>query len=358
MLRSQKICGLDGVIHIVCHQDISEVVQRLLYDLLPFQLGGKCIHPFGNILRQLLAAGHKDRRSKLIMLCLGQKVRSHILRIRCIVRQHQDLTGARDGINAYMSEYDTLSDGNKDISGAYDLIHLGDGLGSVCQRCNGLRTATFVDLRHTGFICCHQSGGIYNALCITGGCHDDIRNPCHSGRDHIHQYRGRISRLAARYINACILHRSDLLTQNGTVRLCCDPAVPLLKLMILFDIFDGLADHPKQIGIHCIIGICDLFLRHTHGLRRELCMIKACGILQQRLVPACMYLCHDLLNRCFVRTIIIRTPLDQILQQILLGFLCQFYDSHFVSFSSSSFSAAATSVRKARILVCSIFRLT
>ena len=54
------------------------------------------------------------------MLCLAEQVGCDIPRIRSLICQNRDLTGAGDGIDPYESINCLLGQGNKDVSGPDD----------------------------------------------------------------------------------------------------------------------------------------------------------------------------------------------------------------------------------------------
>ena len=104
------------------------------------------------------------------MLCLGQKIRSHKTGIRSLVRQHQDLAGACDGVDAHETVNGFFRQSHIDISGAHDLVHLRDRFRTESHGGDGLSAAGLVDLINAGLPCGHQSGGADLLLPGNRGC--------------------------------------------------------------------------------------------------------------------------------------------------------------------------------------------
>ena len=104
MLGSNSIDRVDSVVQIVGDQDVAVIVPGIFRES-PFWKAPVRSRPPprkpSSASSSLVVT--ENRGSQLVMLCLGQQVRSHKAGIGSLVRQHQDLAGAGDGVDAHDS---------------------------------------------------------------------------------------------------------------------------------------------------------------------------------------------------------------------------------------------------------------
>ena len=240
------------------------------------------------------------------MFCLGQQICCHISWIGSLICQHQDLTWSGDGIDIDESVDCFFGKGYVDVTWAYDLIDFFDGFCTKCQCCDGLCTAYFVDFIGTCFVGCHQSSRVDLSFCIARCGHDDLTYTGYLGRYDIHQYRGWIDCLAARYVDTDSGKRRDLLSQQGTVLFAVEPAGALLLLMIGADIHQRLADHFDQLRIYLGISFLQFLFCYFDIGRIDLCMIELFSIFKYGFIFAFSYIIHDRSYFVFIGTIVVR----------------------------------------------------
>ena len=84
------------------------------------------------------------------MFCLAHQIGGQIHRIGRVVCYHQNFAGAGDHINIHLSVQKLFGGCHIDVSGAYDFVHLRNGLGSVSQRRHRLGAAGQKDPVHPG----------------------------------------------------------------------------------------------------------------------------------------------------------------------------------------------------------------
>ena len=166
------------------------------------------------------------------MFCLGKQIRGNKTGIGSLIRDHQDLTGTRDRVNAGHAETGFLGKGHINIAGTCDLIGLWNGLCAISHGRDGLGSAGLVDFRRARNVGSHHAASRYFSVRTGRRDHNDLLNAGYFGRHDIHQNAGGIDRPAAGHITARHLDRGDLLSQDDAVLTGRDPAVDLLLLVI------------------------------------------------------------------------------------------------------------------------------
>ena len=201
MFRSDFIGCLNRLVHILCNQNVSKVIKRLLNDFF----SGKNLHEtfyfFIYFLRKFFTCSDQDSTCQFIMLCLGKKVSCHKMRISCLICKNKDLTRSCNGVNAYIAIYCFLCKSYENVSGTYDLVYLRNTLCSESKGTDRLCTTHLINLICSCFFGCYQCGSAYFAILSGRCCHNNMRNSCHFRRYNIHQYRRRINCFSTGYID-------------------------------------------------------------------------------------------------------------------------------------------------------------
>ena len=170
------------------------------------------------------------------MFCLGQKIRSYIAWICCLISDYKDFTWSCYRINAYMPVYSTLCKCNINISRSYNFVNLRDTLRSISKCSDRLCAADFIYNISTCFMCCNQccrcDFSVFSRRCY----HYDFVNSCSFRWCDIHKDRRRISSFSAWYIDADSLKRCNFLSKHCSIRFALKPAVLTLSLVIITDI--------------------------------------------------------------------------------------------------------------------------
>ena len=145
------------------------------------------------------------------MLRLAEHIGSHMTRVRGPVCQYQDLAGTGNHVNGYPAKDLPLGLCYKGVSGAYDLVHPGDGLRTVGQCGYRLGSSAAEHPVNSGNPSCRQDDGIHIAVAGRGRDHDDLPAAGNLGGDAVHQHRGGVGGGAAGDIQPHPLDGSDLL---------------------------------------------------------------------------------------------------------------------------------------------------
>ena len=197
MLRRNLIGCLNSLIHVLCDQDVAEIIQGLLDDLFSGENFYKALYLLVNLVCKFPAGSDQDSAGQLVMLSLRKKVCCHIAWVGSFIGQYQDLTWTCNRVNAYIAIYCFLCQGYENISRAYDLVYLWNAFCTVSQSSHCLGSSNLVDLICSGFSGCYQCGSAYLAVLSRRGGHYNMGYSCNFGRHNIHKYRGRINCLSA-----------------------------------------------------------------------------------------------------------------------------------------------------------------
>ena len=179
----------------------------------------------------------------------------------------------------------TLRCDNPRAAGADDFERRLHGLRSIGNRCNGLRTADFVDGFHTGKTCSNKRGGIDGTIRGRRGHNGKIRHASNHGRNGCHHGDGGKCALSARYIKR---HRTDwreAVTSKGAGTHFLQPhRFRLLLFVKVADIIDAELDGFDHVFLDLVEGGIEFrFCRLDIG-RVNFCLIQItrkphqCGI--------------------------------------------------------------------------------
>ena len=332
-----KVLGRDRVgrfykvIQAVADEDIAVICKGFLNDLFSGEHLQKSVDLVGNRLCERLIRRKKDRACHGIVLCLREKVRRDEPGVGRLVRDHKDLAGACDRVDAGHAKTRFFGKGYENVAGARDLVHLGNGLRAIGHSCDRLRAADLVDLcRARNVRSCNRAGRCL-AVCTGGRAHDDLLNACHLGRDNIHQNAGGIHSAAAGHIAARNRDRCDLLPQDHAVLSGCDPAVSLLLFVIAADVLRRLLHDFDQFGIQRRIRLLDLFSRYAQRIGREMAFVELLAVFEQGVVAVLTDIVNDLLDGLLIIAVIGGAAADQLLKGLRFCILIKLYYSHTVA---------------------------
>ena len=94
--------------------------------------------------------------------------------------------------------------------------------------------------------------------------------------------------------------------------MCVKPAVLLLLLMKVTDIYDGIFYDIKKLWFNLFISFLNFSFRHQHSICRKLCSVKLLGVLKHRLIASGFYIIDDGIDLLFIALVVIRASLQQI----------------------------------------------
>ena len=297
MLRGNDVHGVNGLVHIVRHNDLAVGVHAgagdggagQLWDL-HFQLG---LYGLG----QLGAVRYQHGAGQLVMLGLAQQVSCHPGGVAAAIRQHQNLRRPGDHINANLAEHFALGGGNVNIAGADDLIHRGNALGAVSQRGHGLGAAGLEDLVNTGNHRSSQDGGIHLAIRPGGGGHHDLLHTGHLGGDHIHQYGAGVSGGTARHIHTGFFNRGIFLAQHNAGGIVHHKVLVDLVLMEGADVGGGHLQGSHKILTGGFKGFVNFRLAHPQLV--QLGVVKFQSVIFQGGITAGAHIGDNGIHGCF-----------------------------------------------------------
>ena len=164
------------------------------------------------------------------MFSLAEQVHRHPVRGSAAIGQHQNLAGSGNHVDAHRAKHALFGAGDISVAGAGDLVHLGHRGGAVSQRSHGLRAANRKSPGDACYISCRQHQGIFFAF-WRWHHHDDFAHSGDMRWNGVHQHRRRVSRLAARHINAHAVKRGDFLAQQRAVLVAVAPAFTIGLLL-------------------------------------------------------------------------------------------------------------------------------
>ena len=297
MLRCDVVADRDRLIHIAYLDQGTTQAQRGLDNRFARHLRQQVVDTLRHLFDELGIGTEQDGLGILVVFGLGEQIHGNPVRVGLAITDHQDLGGPCDHVDAHGTEYQPLGRRHEDIARTNDLVHLGDGLGAIGQRCNRLSPANGKDPIHAD----HRCGGQHQFIDLTirgGHHHDQFLHPGDLGRDRIHQYRGGIGGLATGNIQASTIQRGNLLPQQGAIGLSVGPGFLLLVLVIHPYPFGGtfqgltLGRRDRLQGLlQTFLG--DLQLRHAADRHA----VKAIGVFDHRGITTLTYggedLAHD-----------------------------------------------------------------
>ncbi|MNO96115.1 hypothetical protein D3C76_877770 [compost metagenome] len=232
------------------------------------------------------------------MLGLREQVGRDVGGLGGIVGEHDDFARSGDAVDIDSAVDLAFGQGHVDVPWPADLIDRRDGRRAEGQCGDRLRAAHAVDLVHAGFSGGHENVRI-DALRAAGRRRSDHHDLRHSGdlsRNHVHQHRGRVCRLAAGNIDAHTLQRADDLAEDRTVRLQIHPGIAFLPGMKRPDIGCGGADRRYKRLLNPAICGLKLSLRHTQLGSRKRRTVKTFRITEQCRVTFFFDIGHNFLH--------------------------------------------------------------
>ena len=257
MFRSDEIRDLQRHVQGAVGQDDHPVVlQRRARDLPARQNGQLLFQLLCHLSGKGAGARHQHCRGIRVMLRLGQQIRGQDPGIVVFIRDDEHLARARHRIRRNQTVYLLLGFRHIGVSRPDDLIDLRHGLGSICQRGNGLRTADLEDLLNAGNPCRRKNVRVHPAVGAGWRHHDDLLTARNPGRNQIHQDGGGIGRRPVGDIHADLFDGSENLSHHHTVFAGDHVILPPLGFMIASDVLrslpqdvhEGLIDLPQTIG--------------------------------------------------------------------------------------------------------------
>ena len=133
------------------------------------------------------------------MFGLAHQIKRDPVGVVVFVGDHQDLGRASDHVDPDLAKDAALGGCDKCVAGAGDLVHGGDALGAIGQRCDRLGAADAVNLIHPGNPRGQQHQRIEHP--IGGGYGDgEAFDPGDLGRNGVHQHRRGVGGKPARHI--------------------------------------------------------------------------------------------------------------------------------------------------------------
>ena len=284
VLGCDDVAGFNGLVEVGAEDDLAVVVHAGPGNGGAGQLGNLNFQLRLHGLGQRLAVRHKDGAGQLVVLGLAQQVGRHPRGVAAAVRQHQNLAGACDHIDAHLAKNFPLGGGNVDVARAHDLIHRRDALGAVGQRRHGLRPAGLENFSHARRGCCREDDGVHLSVFARRGGHHDLGHPRHFRRDDVHQHGGGVGRRAAGHIDARLLNGGVFLAQHDAGLIVHHKVFVHLLAVEGLDVGGGLPQGLHKIGVGGRKGLVDLLLRHLQFL--DGCAVKfQCVLLQRRIAP-------------------------------------------------------------------------
>lgn len=150
------------------------------------------------------------------MLSLGEKVHCDPIRVGAGVGDDQNFGWPGDHIDPDHTEDATLGRRHIGIARAHNLVHGGNGRGTVGERSNRLRAADGVGARDTRQV----RSGKHQRISPTAGRwheHNNVRHTGNRRRQRTHEHRGRIRCLAPGHVQPDSGQWGDFLPQARTV---------------------------------------------------------------------------------------------------------------------------------------------
>ena len=136
------------------------------------------------------------------MFSLTHKVSRKEFRLCCFVCYNQDFTRSCNHININSSVEQFLCRCNKNVSGAYNFVHLRHGLSSVGKGGNSLRTTHKKNPVNTCNLCGGDNIWVRRSVLLGRSTHNHLFNSRNLCRNYIHQNGRGISSCSAGNINS------------------------------------------------------------------------------------------------------------------------------------------------------------
>src|ERR1039457_790460 len=230
MLRSNFVGKIYRFIQVIRNDDRPVILPGFPGYLLPGKALELPFHLCRNLFAEFPVNGNKDRRCQFIMFSLREKVGGDMSRTAGTVADHQYLARPRDHVYPHLPEYQLFGGSNIDIPRTGNLVHPGNGCSTVGECRYRLGSADPEYPVNSGERSSHQDMMVY--LSIRGrNNHYDFVNPCHPGRNGIHDHTGRIACLAPGDINPYSLERGNLLPKQDIFLTGGYPAFLLLPVV-------------------------------------------------------------------------------------------------------------------------------
>ena len=226
------------------------------------------------------------------MLGLGQQVDGDPGGVLGGVGHHQDLRRSGDHVDADGAEHLALGGGDVDVAGADDLIDRGDGFGAERQGGDRLGAADPVDLGDTGEVRRRQHQRVDHP-CRRRHRHDDALDTGDAGGQRVHQHARGIGGQATRHVNADGGDGAKAGSKGHTGAVHIGRILWQLTAVIVLDPVGGELQRRQRLGIHRPCRRLDLGHRHGQGLGRQLGIIEALGIIDDRLIAARAHVGED-----------------------------------------------------------------
>ena len=227
-------------------------------DLPPPRQGGELFFRLGlNLARQRFGRGDADRGLEAAaVLGLRQQVGGDVAGIGALVRQHCDLGGAGDGVDADAAVDLLLGGYGPGAAGAGDLVDRGDGPGAEGEGGDRLGAADGVDLVESQ----HGRGGenhrVRQAAGAGRGDDADLLDAGHLRRHRGHQQRRQQRGLPSGDAEADPAQRQDPLAQDDAVPVLEEPGVAQLAAVKRADVRCRPGDRFLELRIHgrpCVV---------------------------------------------------------------------------------------------------------
>ena len=187
------------------------------------------------------------------MFGLRKEIGGNETRVGKTVGEDENLTGSGHHIDAHGACHDFFGQGDIQVAGTDDDVHLRNCFGSICESRNSPGAADLVDLTHAHLTGRHEKMRVDATVTGRGSDHDD---PLHTGdscRDRTHQDR-RDQRCgapsAAGNVNPRGLHRVDHLADQSPRSIGIDPGFRQLEPVKRFDLRGRTIQRPSEGGIH------------------------------------------------------------------------------------------------------------
>ncbi|MMZ61936.1 hypothetical protein D1872_241130 [compost metagenome] len=155
------------------------------------------------------------------MLGLRQQVSRDVGGVGAVVRQDRDLARPGDAVDVDGAVHLAFRQRDEDVPRSADFIDRGDRGRAIGQSRDGLGPADPVDFVDAGFRRGDENVRVdpFPSAGRRRRDHHDLRHAGHLRRDHVHEHRGRIRRLAAGHVHADPFKRAEYLAEQAAVRL-------------------------------------------------------------------------------------------------------------------------------------------
>ena len=168
------------------------------------QLFGHCgVDPVG----QCRVGGDQHRRRQGVVLRLRQQIRCHLIGLGGVVCDHQHFAWSRQGIDGHLAVHRLFRQGDVEVSGATDHVHLGNALAAVGHGGDSLGTSEAEHRFHAGQVGRCQHHGVHRTITSGGGTDHHVFDAGDPGWHRIHQHGAGVSRPSSGHVETRPLHR-------------------------------------------------------------------------------------------------------------------------------------------------------